>query len=71
LTETLCLEKLVSPVDATPRWVKVFAAIALAIVVLILVLVLVGRGEHGPGRHLRGDETPPAHTGPPPGVTHE
>jgi hypothetical protein len=33
----------------TPRWVKVFAAIALVIVVLFVVLLLTG--GHGPRRH--------------------
>jgi hypothetical protein len=35
---------------ATPRWVKVLAAIGLIAVVAILVMVIIG-GDHGPGRH--------------------
>ena len=35
----------------TPRWVKVFAAVAALVVVLIAVLLIAGRGGHGPGRH--------------------
>ena len=57
--------------DATPRWVKVFAAIAVAIVLLVVVVVLVGGGEHGPRRHLGGDDAPAPHAGPPAGVEHE
>ena len=36
--------------DTTPRWVKVFAAVALAVLVVVAVVLLVGSG-HGPGRH--------------------
>lgn len=42
-------------VDATgtPRWVKVFAAIAIGLVVLLIVVLITGRGDgHGPSRHL-------------------
>jgi hypothetical protein len=54
----------------TPRWVKVFGAVAAVIAILVVVLLLVG-GNHGPGRHFSGDtggEATPAgaHT-PPPG----
>lgn len=36
----------------TPRWVKLFGAIALVVMLLFVVLLLTGRGgEHGPGRH--------------------
>lgn len=34
----------------TPRWVKVFGALALVAVVLVAILLLSG-GDHGPGRH--------------------
>jgi hypothetical protein len=48
----------------TPRWVKVFAAIALAVVVLIAVVLIAGRDSHGPGRHAdasdAGNAWPPA-----------
>jgi hypothetical protein len=55
----------------TPRWVKVFGIIAVVVVVLVVVLLVTGRGgSHGPGRHLPGGDNSPAHTGPPPGVTH-
>ena len=38
---------------STPRWVKVFGAIALMVVLLFVVLMLIrGPGGHGPGRHL-------------------
>ena len=55
----------------TPRWVKVFAAIALVLAVLFVVLKVTGvGGSHGPSRHNPGSDTPTGHTGPPPGVTH-
>jgi len=41
---------------ATPRWVKVFGAIAL--VVLLLFVVRLFGGEHGPGRHIPPDPWP-------------
>jgi len=34
----------------TPRWVKVFGAIAVVLVLLVGILLLSG-GNHGPGRH--------------------
>ncbi|MGH2921707.1 MAG: hypothetical protein ACRDKU_06555 [Gaiellaceae bacterium] len=46
--------------EGTPRWVKVFGAIALLVVLLFVIALLTGGGKHGPGRH-----TPPS------GVTHE
>lgn len=55
----------------TPRWVKVFGAIALAVVALFLLLLLI-RGEHGPGRHGGPNtDTAGGHTGPPVGITHQ
>lgn len=58
----------------TPRWVKVFGAIALVVVALVVILLVFGGGGHGPGRHTAGSsttsETPESHTGPPPRVTH-
>jgi hypothetical protein len=56
----------------TPRWVKVFGAIALVVIMLFVVVVLVGGGEHGPGRHTPGGGSDPSggHTGPPRGVEH-
>jgi hypothetical protein len=50
----------------TPRWVKVFGAIALIVVVLAVIVALTG-GDHGPGRH---GPSIGGHTGPPEGVTH-
>ncbi len=46
---------------ATPRWVKVLAIVAAVVVILVVVVTLVGGGEHGPSRHLPGDE-PGGHT---------
>lgn len=56
----------------TPRWVKVFGAIALVVVVLFLVVLVIRGGEHGPGRHGGSNtDTAGSHTGPPVGITHE
>jgi hypothetical protein len=55
----------------TPRWVKVFGAIALLLVLLIGGLMLFGGGSHGPGRHLGGGDAPAGEAGrkaPPEGV---
>jgi hypothetical protein len=40
--------------SGTPRWVKVFLAVAAVLVVLAIAVALVSGGEHGPGRHLGG-----------------
>ena len=40
-----------------PLWVKLFAILAAVAVVLVVIVALLSRGEHGPGRHMRGDET--------------
>ena len=48
----------------TPRWVKVFGIIAVIVVVLVGVMLLTGgAGEHGPGRHSGGGDTPSEGTG--------
>jgi len=45
----------------TPRWVKVSVAIVLVLVLVFVVLKVTGvGGEHGPGRHGAGGDTPPA-----------
>lgn len=55
--------------SGTPRWVKVFAAVALAVVVLLAILLITGGGGgHGPGRHTPSSGA--GHSGPPAGVTH-
>ena len=36
--------------EPTPRWVKLFGAVALGIIVLLAIVLLIG-GGHGPGRH--------------------
>jgi hypothetical protein len=42
-----------------PRWVKIFLIIGLLLVLLFVVGKVTGvGGEHGPGRHGRGDDTP-------------
>ena len=42
-----------------PRWVKAFLIIGLALVLLFLLGKVTGLGgEHGPGRHGGGDDTP-------------
>lgn len=45
----------------TPRWVKVFGIIV-GVVILLFVILLVtrGPGDHGPGRHISGGDTPPS-----------
>jgi hypothetical protein len=44
-----------------PRWVKIAAIIVGILVLLFVVLRLTGvGGEHGPGRHTGGADTPPA-----------
>ncbi len=49
----------------TPRWVKVFAIVTAALVVLVVVMALLGGGQHGPSRHLPGDNPPPGGHRPP------
>lgn len=56
-----------------PRWVKVSGIVGIAVIVLLVVLLVTGGpGEHGPGRHTGGDDSPsaPIEEGhrPPPGV---
>ena len=62
-----------------PRWVKVLAIGAVILAGVVGVMLLTGGpGEHGPGRHSGGGETPVEGTGgqsppaqehtPPPGV---
>jgi hypothetical protein len=42
-----------------PRWVKVTLIAVVALVALVVVANITGvAGEHGPGRHGGGDETP-------------
>ena len=50
-----------------PRWVKVFGIVAAVVVLLFLILLLAGN-DHGPGRHLGGEEKRPGveHTVPHP-----
>jgi hypothetical protein len=43
----------------TPRWVKVFGIIALVVILLVGIILIAGvGGEHGPGRHGGGGNTP-------------
>ncbi|MGI8408138.1 MAG: hypothetical protein ACR2L3_06475 [Actinomycetota bacterium] len=37
---------------AVPGWVKVLAIIATVVIVVMLVTTLLGKGGHGPGRHM-------------------
>ncbi len=47
------------PTTGTPAWVKAFGIIALVVVLLFVVAKLTGLGgDHGPGRHGGGGETP-------------
>ena len=36
--------------DGTPRWVKVFGAVALVVIATLVFVLLLG-GRHGPSRH--------------------
>lgn len=38
----------------TPRWVKVFIAVAVVVGALAVVSLVTGGGGHGPGRHSAG-----------------
>ena len=49
---------------ARPRWVKMVALAAAALVLAIAGIAL-AVGDHGPGRHLGGDDASPSHTAPP------
>ena len=39
-----------------PRWVKISALVAAVLALLVVVVVALGGGNHGPGRHLGGDD---------------
>jgi hypothetical protein len=52
------------PQAGMPRWVKVSGIIAIVLALTVVIVVLVSGGEHGPGRHLPGGETPVDHTPP-------
>ena len=46
---------------ATPRWVKISAALAVIVVVLVVIAIATGgAGDHGPGRHSSGGDDQPA-----------
>jgi hypothetical protein len=52
-----------------PRWVKVFGIIALVVALGLVILFVASGGEHGPRRHIPGDnggQTTPSggHTSP-------
>jgi hypothetical protein len=50
-----------APAGGMPRWVKVSLIVVLALALLFLVGKLTGLGgEHGPGRHGDGGQTPSA-----------
>ena len=56
-----------------PRWVKISAIVTGVLVMLVVVALVVGGGNHGPGRHLGGDDGGAPATGehrPPPGRGH-
>ena len=40
-----------------PRWVKIFIGIIVAVLVTLVLLKVVGRGAHGPRRHLGSIDT--------------
>jgi hypothetical protein len=44
-----------------PRWLKISGVVVGVLVLLFVILQLTGvGGQHGPGRHLPGGDTPPA-----------
>jgi hypothetical protein len=48
-----------APAGGMPRWVKVSLIVVLVVALLFVVGKLTGLGgEHGPGRHADGGETP-------------
>ena len=50
---TLAVYKPAGRLGSSPRWAKIFGAVALAIVAVFLVLLVTrGPGGHGPGRHF-------------------
>ena len=53
-----------------PRWVKVSGLVVASIVVVLVAAMLALGGDHGPGRHLGGDDASPSHTVPPGGGGH-
>jgi hypothetical protein len=47
-----------------PRWVKALGIVLVVLILLVGVMLLTGgAGEHGPGRHSGGDDTPAEGTG--------
>lgn len=45
------------PYPGLPRWVKA-SGIAAGILVLLFIILMIAGGDHGPGRHRSGDDTP-------------
>jgi hypothetical protein len=50
-------------ITGTPRWVKVFGSILIVLTLLVVIMLLFGGGQHGPGRHMPGGNTPPVENG--------
>ena len=51
------------PVDqdasaGAPRWVKLFLIGGAVLAILLVLAMVVSEGDHGPGRHGGGEETP-------------
>ena len=47
---------------SAPRWVKLLGIIAIVVVLLVIVILIAGGGEHGPSRHVPGDDNLGVHT---------
>ena len=47
---------------SAPRWVKLLGIIAIVVVLLVIVILIAGGDEHGPSRHLPGDDNLGVHT---------
>ena len=45
-------------VDGTPRWVKIFVIATLVVAGIVVILWVTGTGDHGPGRHTAGSDSP-------------
>ena len=42
-----------------PTWVKVSGIVLAVLVILIILMMLLAGGNHGPGRHMPGVQSPP------------
>lgn len=45
-----------APEHRMPGWVRAFVAIGLILAVLVVLGLVLGRGDHGPSRHVPGGD---------------